>query len=86
VCAGFWAVLLVPSPKVHDHAVGLPVEVSVNWTGWFVAGDEGVTVNEATGVDTVWVLEVTDEVTVWVADEPPQPTRHNDISWNTKTK
>ena len=33
VCAGFWVVAVVPSPKFHSHEVGAPVEVSVNWTG-----------------------------------------------------
>jgi hypothetical protein len=33
VWLGFCSVDVVPSPKFHDHDVGVPVEVSVNCTG-----------------------------------------------------
>ena len=39
---GFWAVLVPPSPKLHNHEVGLPVEVSVNATDWLTAGEAGL--------------------------------------------
>ena len=29
---GFWAVLVVPSPKSQSQEIGLPVEASTNWT------------------------------------------------------
>jgi hypothetical protein len=29
---GFWTVEVVPSPKSHCQEVGLPEELSVNWT------------------------------------------------------
>ena len=32
MCCGFCSEEVPPSPKVHAHAVGEPVEVSVNWT------------------------------------------------------
>jgi hypothetical protein len=32
VWLGFWAVLVAPSPKLHDHEVGDPADVSVNCT------------------------------------------------------
>ena len=38
----FATVLVVPSPKFHDHEVGVPVEVSVNCTDWPAAGDAGL--------------------------------------------
>ena len=49
VCVGFWAVDIFPSPKFHDHEVGLPVEVSVNVTKSGFDPDVGVPVNFATG-------------------------------------
>ena len=39
---GLCAVELNPSPKSHDHEVGPPVDVSVNWIVWPAEGDEGV--------------------------------------------
>jgi hypothetical protein len=42
-------VLVPPSPKSHDHAVGLPVVVSVNCTVWPADGEAGEKVNEAAG-------------------------------------
>jgi hypothetical protein len=35
---GFWVVEVVPSPKLHDHEVGLPADVSVNCTDCPAAG------------------------------------------------
>ena len=40
---------LVPSPKLHDHAVGVFVEVSVNVTFNGTMPDVGVPVKLATG-------------------------------------
>jgi hypothetical protein len=48
VFAGFWAVEVVPSPNSHDHAVGVPVEVSVNCTSSGAVPDVGVAVKFAT--------------------------------------
>ena len=39
---GFWAVLVFPSPKFHCQELGLPVDVSVNWTDCPAAGDVGL--------------------------------------------
>ena len=47
VWLGFCAVLVVPSLKLHDHEVGVPVEVSVNCTACPAAGEAGLYVNEA---------------------------------------
>jgi len=47
VWLGFWDVLVPPSPKLHCQEVGLPVDVSVNWTDWPVAGEAGLKVKEA---------------------------------------
>jgi hypothetical protein len=44
---GFWEVLVEPSPKAQLHDVGVPVEVSVNWTDWPAAGEAGLKVKEA---------------------------------------
>jgi len=43
---GFWAVLVVPSPKFHSQEVGDPVEVSVNCTACPAVGAAGEKVNE----------------------------------------
>ncbi len=51
---GFCCVLVPPSPKVQDQAVGVLVEVSVKVTVWPMAGVLGVEVNEATGARTAW--------------------------------
>jgi hypothetical protein len=51
VCVGLCAVLVPPSPKVHDHDSGVPVEVSVNWIEVFAAGEEGENEKAATGAD-----------------------------------
>jgi hypothetical protein len=47
VCAGFCRVDVDPSPKLHDHDVGVPVDVSVNCTDCPAAGDVGLYENEA---------------------------------------
>ena len=44
--------LVVPSPKLQDHEVGVPVDVSVNCTDWPVAGEAGLDVKEATSRDS----------------------------------
>ena len=49
VCEGFCALELPPSPKVHDHEVGEPVEVSENWTACPTKGDAGTNEKLATG-------------------------------------
>jgi hypothetical protein len=41
VWVGFRAVLVPPSPNVHDHAAGEPEDVSVNWTTWPTVGELG---------------------------------------------
>ena len=41
--------LVPPSPKLHCHAVGTPVELSVNWTAAPTAGAIGLKLNEAVG-------------------------------------
>jgi hypothetical protein len=48
-CVGLWAVELNPSPKSHDHEVGPPVDVSVNWTVWPGEGDGGLKEKLAAG-------------------------------------
>jgi hypothetical protein len=40
-------VLAPPSPKLHIHEVGVPVDVSVNCTDCPAAGDEGLKLNDA---------------------------------------
>jgi hypothetical protein len=47
VWLGFWAVLDVPSPKFHCQEVGVPVEVSVNWTDCPTTAEAGLKVKEA---------------------------------------
>jgi len=52
-------VLVVPSPKLHDQAVGLPADVSVNATVCPVVGELGLKVNDELRTDmlaTVIVL------------------------------
>ena len=46
---GFRAVELPPSPKLHDHDVGLPVDASVKETVSPATGETGVNENSATG-------------------------------------
>ena len=47
VWLGFWEVLVPPSPKFHCHAVGPPVDVSVNATDCPGAGKAGLYVKDA---------------------------------------
>ena len=47
VWVGFCTVEVDPSPKLHDHDVGVPVEVSVNCTRCPATGDAGLYVNDA---------------------------------------
>jgi hypothetical protein len=59
VWVGFREVDVDPSPKLHDHDVGVPVEASVNCTDCPTAGDAGLYVNEAaSAAPTVTVLVV----------------------------
>jgi hypothetical protein len=46
-CVGFCRDDVDPSPKLHDHDVGVPVEVSVNCTRCPATGDAGLYVNDA---------------------------------------
>jgi hypothetical protein len=39
---GFWDVLVMPSPKFHNREVGVPTDVSVNWTVCPAAGEAGL--------------------------------------------
>jgi hypothetical protein len=77
---GFWAALVVPSPKSQPQDVGVPVEVSVNWTAWLATGEAGLKVKEAVRVMagatvTEWVTEfwpdafMTVSVTLYVPAE-----------------
>jgi Flp pilus assembly protein TadG len=45
---GFWELEVPPSLKFQDQAVGVPIDVSVNWTACPAAGEAGVNVNDAT--------------------------------------
>jgi hypothetical protein len=47
VWLGFRVVEVAPSPKFQDHAVGVPVDVSVNATACPAVGEAGLYVNEA---------------------------------------
>ena len=58
----------VPSPKFHNHPVGLPVEVSVNVTVWPAVGELGEKVKAAVGEDDAALT-----VTLWLtAFEPAE--------------
>lgn len=46
-CVGFRTLLVPPSPKFHCHIVGVPTDVSVNWTAWPAVGDVGLKEKEA---------------------------------------
>jgi hypothetical protein len=46
----FCELLVAPSPKVQDHEVGFPLDVSVNWTASPGFGDEGNHVKFAPGM------------------------------------
>jgi hypothetical protein len=49
-CVGFCCVETGdPSPKFHDQDVGLPVDVSANWTSWPTTGFGGDIVKLAVG-------------------------------------
>jgi hypothetical protein len=52
VCDGFRTVEVPPSPKVHAQLVGVPVEVSVNWTASGAVPVVGDQVKLATGAGT----------------------------------
>lgn len=58
------ALVEVPSPKFHNHAVGLPEEVSVKVTVWPVVGEVGEKVKAALGpvaaafTVTLWLTEL----------------------------
>ena len=58
----------LPSPKVHDQAVGAPVEMSVNCTDWFVAGTDGEYEKAGTGAAAAGFT-----VTVFVVEALPEP-------------
>jgi hypothetical protein len=60
-CAGFCEEDVAPSPKLHCHEVGEPVERSVNVTLSRTAGDDGVEPNaaETGGMAGVAVTTVT---------------------------
>jgi hypothetical protein len=57
---GFWAVLVVPSPKFHCQEVGDPVEVSENCTACPAIGAAGEKVKEDDSTD----MDAT--VSVWL--------------------
>ena len=59
---------MVPSPKSHDHPVGDPVEVSVNFTSSGAVPVVGVAVKSATGEGAGSPATSTVRVTV---AEPP---------------
>ena len=62
---GLWDVLAEePSPKFHDHPVGLPVEESVKVTVWPAVGAPGEKLKAADGADATGELD---------REAPPQP-------------
>jgi metal-sulfur cluster biosynthetic enzyme len=67
VWAGFCAVEVAPSPKLQAQEVGVPVDVSVNWTGCPAAGDAGLYANEAVSAATTVtvLLVVLDSEVLW---------------------
>jgi hypothetical protein len=77
VCLGFFSVEVDPSPKLHDHDVGVPVDVSVNCTDCPAAGVAGRYLNEALSsaspTVTIWLMwsspfaSITVKVTVRVS-------------------
>src|SRR3954468_24378544 len=69
VWLGDCAVDVVPSPKSHDHDVGAPVDVSVNWTASGAVPLVGVAEKLATGGPGAGA--VTAIVVVAGADAPP---------------
>ena len=56
--------LFPPSPKSHDHAVGLPVEVSVKTADWPVTGAAGANWNAAVGAVLLELAEDTVSVPI----------------------
>ena len=64
---GFCNALVRPSPKLHSHAVGLPVVLSVNCTIWLAVGAAS---KENDAFTTVKAGVATDDVAVFVP--PPQ--------------
>jgi hypothetical protein len=64
---GFWTVLVDPSPKLHCHEVGEPVDVSLNCTAWPAAGAAGLNVKEVESVEAGFT------VTVLLAVFVPEP-------------
>jgi hypothetical protein len=59
-------VLVAPSPKFHCQDVGEPVEVSVNCTACPAAGDAGLKLKDAEGMDKGFT------VSVWLAVFVPE--------------
>ena len=55
---GFWAVLVVPSPKLQDQDVGSPEDVSVNWTACPTDGAAGEKANDEVSTDIVATVTV----------------------------
>lgn len=53
---GFWAVPVLPSPKVQFQDVGDPVDSSVNWTVRGVVPATGEAVKAAFGIEEVTVI------------------------------
>jgi hypothetical protein len=58
-------VLVAPSPKFQLQEVGVPADVSVNWTDCPAAGEAGLYVNDA--------VRATATVTVRVVVLDPEP-------------
>jgi hypothetical protein len=56
VWAGLLADEVEPSPKLHAHEVGFPVDWSVNWAGWGAVPEREEAVKRALGA---WTLSVT---------------------------
>jgi hypothetical protein len=55
---GFWAVPVVPSSKLHRHALGAPEDLSVNRTVSPVTGDAGLNVNDASSAPAGFSVSV----------------------------
>jgi hypothetical protein len=54
---GFLTVLLAPSPKSHCQEVGLPDDVSANWTACPTLGEDGLYTNDAVaGAGTIVIV------------------------------
>ena len=80
---GFWDALVEPSPKFQDHAVGVPVDASVNCTTTFALGADGEKVNAVVGAvpdDDENEPDDDDE-----EDPPPQaPRMKTPVRWRRK--